>query len=117
MIICLIAMYVSNESGRGNESVIDPSLPENSSGSVGVSRHHACLTQAENEQGSSEESEEAESCVSDGDESESEENSPRGKAPKHAKTSQKSVQTEWRSASNFLPLPLKNFDDNNSCGL
>ena len=105
---------VNNESGRGNKGVIDPSLPGPSSGSVGVSRRSSRLHRAENEMDSSEDSEETKSCVSDGDESESEENSPRGKAPKRAKTSQKSSQTEWRSASNFSPLPLKNFDDSNS---
>ena len=32
---------VCNESGRGNESVIDPSLPGTSNGYVGISRCHA----------------------------------------------------------------------------
>ena len=104
----------SDESGRGNEGVIDPTLPGPSSGSVGISRRSSRLQRAENEKESSEDSEETESCESDGDESESEESSPRGKAPKRAKPSQKSAQTEWRSASNFSPLPLKNFDDSNS---
>ena len=84
---------VSNLSGRGNKSVIDPSFSGTSRDSVGVSRHHVRLTWVENEQGSSGESEETESCVSDGDESESEENSTSGKTPKHAKTSQKYAQT------------------------
>ena len=83
MVICL-----SNESGTGNERVIDPSIPGTSGGSVGVSRHHACKSPAEIERDSCEESEETESCASEGNETESEENSPRGKAPKRAKTSQ-----------------------------
>jgi len=70
---------VSNESGRGNESMIYPSLPGTSSGSVSVSRHHAHKSLAEVEQDSCEESEETESCASDGNESKSEENSSRGK--------------------------------------
>ncbi|XP_065892156.1 piggyBac transposable element-derived protein 4-like [Dysidea avara] len=104
----------NNESGRGNESVIDPSLPGPSSGSVGVSRRSSRLYRAENETDSSEESARSEDSLSDDDESEREESSPRGKAPKRAKTSQKSAETEWRNANGFSPLPLKNFDNSNS---
>jgi len=56
---------VSNESGRGNKSVIDPSLPGTSNGSVGVSRCHARKSLAEIERDSCEEIEETESCASE----------------------------------------------------
>ena len=69
MVICLIATFVSNESGRGNESMIDPTLPGTSSGSVGVSCRHARKSPAEIERDSCEESEETESCASEGNES------------------------------------------------
>jgi len=72
----------------------DPSLPGTSSGSVGVSRRRARKSPVEIEQDSCEEREKTESCASEGNESESKENSPHGKAPKYAKTSQKSANTE-----------------------
>ena len=46
---------VSNESGRGNEGIIDPSLPGPSSDCVGVSRHSGRLHWAENETDSNKE--------------------------------------------------------------
>ena len=75
----------NNESGRGNESVIDPSLPGPSSGSVGVSRHSSRLYQAENETDSSEESERSEDSLSDDDESERKRVAHVGKPPSELK--------------------------------
>jgi len=78
---------VSNDSGRENENEINPSPQGTSTGYVYVSRRRSLISAAENDRDSCEESDETKSCVSEENESESEESSPRGKVPKRAKTS------------------------------
>jgi len=82
---------VSNESGREYENAIDPGT---STGSVDVSRCRALISATEIDRDSCEESDETRSCVSEGNESKSKENSLHGNAPKRAKISQKSANTE-----------------------